>query len=168
METIISNQLQKRKKLRLHGFDYSRNNKFFVTTNIGFNPLLNREAFLGEITDGYMELNKYGTIIREQWLWLEKQYPYVKLHEFIIMPDHFHGIIEINRDLLSDEQNEIKIKPLAQLIGAFKTTSSKKIHLAGNSNFEWHRSYYARLIMDQKSLENITAYIKNNPAKWGK
>lgn len=168
METITSNQLQKRQKLRLQGFNYSQNNKFFITSNIGFNIITSREKYLGEVSNGQMNLNAYGTIVQEQWLWLEKQYPYVELYEFIIMPDHFHGIIEINRDLLSDEQYEMKIKPLAQLIGAFKTTSSKKIHLAGNSNFEWHRSYYARLITDQKSFENITAYIKNNPAKWGK
>jgi putative transposase len=168
---VITNtkfQPQKRQKLRIQGFDYSRNNKFFITTNIGFKLLFDRKTFLGEVVDGKMILNNYGAIVHEQWMWLKKKYPYIELHEFIIMPDHFHGILEINRNLLSHEQSKLKIKPLTQLIGAFKTTSSKKIHLAGKSNFEWHRSYYARLILDQKSFENTTAYIKNNPANWRK
>jgi putative transposase len=44
-----------------------------------------------------MLLNKYGQIAEKQWFWLGEQYPCVVLHSFIIMPDHIHGIIEINR-----------------------------------------------------------------------
>ncbi len=83
-----------------------------------------------------MFLNDYGTIAEQQWQWLEKQYPYVVLHSFVVMPNHRHGIIEIvvvvvgtGRDLSLQQQQQIKIKSLSELMGAYKTTTSKKIHL---------------------------------------
>lgn len=45
-------------------------------------------------------LNEYGKIAEKQWHWLGKQYPYIKLHEFVVMPNHIHGIIEINRSIV--------------------------------------------------------------------
>jgi REP element-mobilizing transposase RayT len=47
-----------------------------------------------------MILNDYGKIANQQWYWLAEQYPYVILHEFIVMPNHIHGIIEISRDAI--------------------------------------------------------------------
>ncbi len=49
--------------------------------------------------ESIMVLNNYGKIAHEQWYWLAKQYPYIILHEFIVMPNHMHGIIEINRSV---------------------------------------------------------------------
>lgn len=76
-----------------------------------------------------MNLNGYGQIAKNQMHWLEEQYPYVVIHCFVIMPNHVHAILEIDKSLVSDE--EIKIKSVSELIGAYKTTSSKQIHLKG-------------------------------------
>ena len=59
-----------------------------------------------------------------------------------------------------------KIKPLPELIGAFKTTSSKLIHSAGALKFHWQKSFYDHVIRSAKSLESIQQYIANNPMKW--
>ncbi|HCC23861.1 TPA: hypothetical protein DF272_06835, partial [Candidatus Falkowbacteria bacterium] len=59
-----------------------------------------------------------------------------------------------------------KIKSLSELVGAFKTTSSKSIHQMGLENFRWHRSFYDHIIRDEESLGNIRQYIRNNPIKW--
>ncbi len=117
-----------------------------------------------------MKLNEYGKIAEKQWYWLGEQYPYVVLHAFVVMPNHIHGIIEINRNIVGTGHDHIrqqlKIKSLSELMGAYKTTVSKQIHLAGFKEFAWQRSFYEHIIRDKKSFKTIAAYITRNPAKW--
>ena len=152
-----------RKPNRMPGYDYSSPGYYFVTTNVH-----DRVPVFGEINNNKMILNKFGQIVRSQWLWLKKQYSYIFLDEYIVMPDHFHGILEIiddgphvgsGRDLPLREE---KIKSLSELIGAFKTTSSKQIHFLGNNEFRWQRSFYDRIVESDNELENIREYIKGN------
>jgi REP element-mobilizing transposase RayT len=56
----------------------------------------------GTIKNGVMILNEYGKIAEKQWFWLGKQYPYVILHNFVVMPNHIYGLIEINRTLIEN------------------------------------------------------------------
>jgi len=94
---------------------------------------------------------------------------------FSIIPiaTHHHNGIKrklLHRDLLlrpqQHNQQTQKIKPLSELIGAFKTTSSKLIHQNGLSEFQWQRNYYDRIIRNEKELEKIRKYIFENPLKW--
>ncbi|MEJ7685243.1 MAG: hypothetical protein WKG06_46845 [Segetibacter sp.] len=137
-----------RKPNRLQGYDYSRNALYFVTSCVQ-----NRICCFGEIRNNEMFLNDYGKIAEQQWQWLEKQYPHVVLHSFIVMPNHIHGIIEIvvvgtGRDLSLQQQpqQETTIKSLSDLMGAYKTTTSKKIHLSGLPDFKWQRSFHDHII----------------------
>ncbi len=101
--------MQERKSIRLKGFDYGKDVLYFITSVIK-----DREYFFGEINSGRMILNQYGEIAGKQWVWLGQQYPYVVLHDFVVMPNHIHGIIEINRkniDITAPKKS-IKIKPL--------------------------------------------------------
>ncbi|MDP1725371.1 MAG: hypothetical protein Q8M15_01205 [Bacteroidota bacterium] len=129
-----------------------------------------------------MILNDYGKIASDQWYWLEQQYQYINLYEFVVMPNHIHGIIEIKRHVarkIIDEIEEadyikakyqssepMKIKSLSELMGAYKTTSSKKIHLAGYKEFNWQRSFHDHIIRNDNTFGKISRYIKNNPLKW--
>ncbi len=137
-----------------------------------------------------MILNEYGAIATQQWYWLENQYPYIVLHAFVVMPNHVHGIIEIKRDIIVGTGRDLsipidhqcnhnnaltgrdlslpKIKSLSELMGAYKTTISKKIHLLGYAGFAWKRSFYEHIIRDERSFETISQYIVNNPVKWKK
>lgn len=123
----------------------------------------------GEIIDGKMILNDFGLIVKQQWLWLEKQYEYVKLDNFAVMPEHFHGILQIKQNTvgttlgLSLRRNKSK---LSNLICAFKTTSSKKIHEVGLTEFKWQRLFYDRIIRTENEFQNIKWYIKNNPKNY--
>jgi len=167
---------RRRKPNRLKGFNYSSPNQYFVTINTQ-----NRVPHFGVIKNKEMLLNEHGRIVLQQWKWLEERYPYVKLHAFVVMPDHFHGIIQItnyeskkldNLDLNKNEncapEKPIKIKSLSELIGAFKTTSSKQIHIQGNKDFIWQRSFHDSIIRSYFSFYAISIYIKNNPKNWGK
>ena len=155
---------------------------YFVTPVIK-----NRIHFFGKVDNGKMITNKFGQIAKKQWFWLAEQYPYVILHAFVVMPDHIHGIIEINRNHifnditialtcrennvrtgrdLSQQNPQTKIKPLSQLIGAYKTTVSKQIHLIGGKDFAWQRSFHDHIIRNDEAYRCISHYIKMNPQKW--
>lgn len=125
-----------------------------------------------------MHLSRNGIIAFEQWKWLGNQYPYIDLISFIIMPDHVHGIIYIDGDYfnnyvgngrdrsLQSIQPNPKIKPLPELIGAYKTTVSKRIHQIGDVEFKWQKSYHDHIIRNIKSLTKIKHYIETNPENW--
>jgi putative transposase len=192
----------------MEGYDYSSDNLYFVTTNVH-----DKTFSFGKIENGKMMLNAFGKIAFEQFLWLNNQYPYVNIHEFVVMPDHVHVLIEINRNLLNEnsdrdfvgdgrdrplqnnadrplqnnadriehnnpenvqyfEQNKsnesIKIKSLPQLIGAYKTTVSKQIHLNGLVDFKWQRSYHDRIVRNELEYYRIMEYIIKNPENWKK
>jgi len=157
-------ELPNRKLNRLHGYDYSEYGYYFVTI-----CTKNREKFFGKIQGSETVLNEYGKIVEKQWLWLAQQYRYIQLDKYIIMPNHMHGILIIRRDRSRPVPTitivHTKTKSLSQLIGAFKTTSSKIIRLNGLTEFFWQRSFYDHIIHDEKSLFNIREYIQNNPLR---
>ena len=176
--------MKERKPNRLHDFDYSSDNLYYVTSCVQ-----NRVCCFGEIVgtgrdavdrsrlsvhsdDSKMILNEYGEIAQKQWYWLSEQYPYVILHEFVVMPNHIHGIIEINRSRIKSSI-PVKIKSLSELIGVYKTTVSKQIHLLECRDrsrpvptFAWQRSFHEHIIRNEKEFERISEYISTNPLKW--
>lgn len=149
-----------KKPNRLPGADYSRDKLYFVTSCVQ-----DRVCCLGNVMDHKMVLNTYGEICERQWYWLAERYRYVILHAFVVMPNHIHGVIEI--DSLRVDAGT-KIKSLSELMGAFKTTTSKQIHLSGLRSFEWQKSFYDHIIRRGDSYDRICAYIRNNPAKWAR
>ncbi|GGD27199.1 transposase [Flavobacterium orientale] len=111
-----------------------------------------------------VELNQFGLLVEERINWLMSQYEYVDIHNYVIMPNHFHLILEIDSQKVKDKG--IKIKSLSSLMGALKTTTSKLIHEAGFPEFEWHRSFHDHIIRNEFSYLNIFNYISNNPERW--
>ncbi|MGL4611253.1 MAG: transposase [Trueperaceae bacterium] len=81
---------RRRNSLRLQGYDYSQAGLYFVTV-----VLRERTPMFGEIVNETMLLNDAGKIVQGVWQSLAKQYNVI-LDEFIIMPDHIHGIIQIS------------------------------------------------------------------------
>ncbi len=175
--------LHHRKPNRLRGFNYAQDRLYFITSCVQ-----DRVRVFGEIIAHQMILNEFGLIADRQWQWLENQYPYVRVHAHIVMPDHVHAIVEINRDLiplrtgrdLSVQESNMKIKSLSELIGAYKMTSSKQIHLiqaegrVGSQpnptypykSFSWQRSFHDRIIRSHEEYVRIAEYIKRNPEMW--
>jgi REP element-mobilizing transposase RayT len=127
-----------------------------------------------------MRPNEHGRIAAECWQWLAGQYAYVDLDEWVLMPNHLHGIITIQDDLgrggsrtaLTPPAPTIpsteKRKPLGRLVGAFKTVSTKRINeLRRTAGFTvWHRNYYEHIIRSEKAMNRIREYIFNNPLRW--
>ncbi len=79
-----------RRSIRLSGYDYARRGAYFVTVCSH-----RRECVFGDILDGVVQLNEWGRIAREEWLRTKSVQPNVQLDVFVLMPNHFHGILVI-------------------------------------------------------------------------
>jgi len=86
-----------RRSIRLPGYDYSQPGAYFVTVCVHGGRFL-----FGDVMDGRMRLNATGDLVQVCWEWLEQQYRYVELDEYVIMPNHVHGIIILTDLVTSD------------------------------------------------------------------
>jgi REP element-mobilizing transposase RayT len=157
-----------RRSIRLKEYDYTSPGAYFVTV-----VTHKRACLFGKVVDGEMRLNQFGKFVAYAWEWLPKRYPYVNLDPYIVMPNHFHGvlhILDINIDCRGGSRPAPtqSIKPLGQLVGVFKTISSKQINLSRYTPGlpVWQRNYYEHIIRDQSDLESITGYIRSNLDHW--
>ena len=92
--------LPQRKSIRLKGYDYSQAGLYFITI-----VTKNREHLFGKIENGKMILNDAGKMVEKQWLKLPERFKNIKLHEYTVMPNHFHTILEIVGATLVVAQN---------------------------------------------------------------
>ena len=153
-----------RKTNRLKEFDYTQSYWYFVTICVK-----EMKQYFGKVENEKMILNEFGKIVESKLEWLTKQYSYVDIDSYVIMPNHVHAIIildTVDVGTSRDLSLQIKIKSLSELVGAFKTVSSKQIHLTGLAEFKWQRSFYDRIIRNEKELYWIRKYIDENPLKW--
>jgi len=79
-----------RRSIRLRGYDYSQAGAYFVTICAN-----NRECLFGEVVDGKMRLNDAGRMIEKWWLEMNRAFPTMETDEYIVMPNHFHGVVVI-------------------------------------------------------------------------
>lgn len=158
---------RRRRSLRLQGYDYSQAGAYFVTL-----CTQDRVRLLGDVVDDEMRLNAVGAVIAESWVWLAAQYDYVDLDEWVVMPNHLHGIIVITDTGRGGSRTapEGHRKPLGRLVGAFKTGSAKRVNLLRGTPGGplWQRNYYEHIIRDDRSLNRIREYIARNPENWGR
>jgi len=161
-----------RKRNRMAGFDYATPGFYFVT--ICTKGML---EYFGCVQNAKMELNDAGRIVQECWLDLPNHYNNCRLHAFIIMPNHIHGIIEIvgngfkpfQNKLTTNKRNGLKPFPtygLSEIVRGFKTFSSKYINQKSKHKFTWQKSFYDHIIRNDDELNRISDYIKKNPLLW--
>ena len=151
-----------RKKNRLEGFDYSQNGYYFVTI-----CTKNRKEYFGQVRDGGMILNQCGEIVRRCWFDLPNHYKNCASDEWIIMPNHIHGIVIIDNDVGTGFKPVPTYHSLSEIIRGFKTFSSRRINEYNQcGDFQWQRSFYDHIIRNGSSLNQIREYIHNNPFEW--
>ncbi|PKK83033.1 MAG: hypothetical protein CVT49_10845 [candidate division Zixibacteria bacterium HGW-Zixibacteria-1] len=83
-----------RRNIRLKDFDYATEGAYFVTIGT-----YEKQCLFGDVIDGEMRLNEAGVMMREEWLMTPRRYPNIVLDEFVIMPNHLHGIIIVGATL---------------------------------------------------------------------
>ncbi len=88
-----------RRSIRLKGYDYSQAGGYYITI-----VTQQRVCFLGAVEDGEMRLNQAGLMVDKWWRALDSKYPTVSLGAFVVMPNHFHGILMINDSVGVDQR----------------------------------------------------------------
>jgi REP element-mobilizing transposase RayT len=130
---------------------------------------------LGTVVGENIILSEIGKIAKEGWKEIPTHFPNVTLEEFVIMPNHVHGIIVINacRDLINQIPTKGKYPlmknpslTLGKIIRHYKERTTKLARNSGCTGFRWQGGYYDRIIRNDKELRNIRKYIANNPIRW--
>ena len=164
-----------RRSIRLQGYDYSQSGAYFITT-----CTQNRECLFGEIHNGKMYLNEYGEIAKKCWVEIPKHHQNVQLDEYVIMPNHIHGIVVINepavgaihelplRNELPHSREQRRKMLLPKIIGRFKMNVAKQINKIRQTPgiSVWQRNYYEHIVRNETDLQRIREYIVNNPLNW--
>ena len=158
------------KSLRLKGYDYTQEGCYFITIDCR-----NMKHMYGKIEKGKMIKNQAGEMIEEEWLALPQRFTNIALYEYIVMPNHFHAILEIRSDDISTSNTTQKKKALGDMIGAFKSITTveyiRGVKTKSWKRFEkklWKEDYWEHIIRNERSFINISNYIKNNPQNWKK
>jgi len=140
-----------------------------------------RECFFGEILNGKMELSEIGKQADKFWNNIPLYNHHVLLGEYVIMPDHIHGIIGIVGDCkdvalqrlyLPNGKNQFmsSISPksgsLSVVIRSFKSALTKWCKQNGHFLFDWLPRFHDRIIRNQSEYDRIEEYIRKNPEKW--
>jgi REP element-mobilizing transposase RayT len=157
---------------RLNKWDYGSPGLYFVTIKTK-----NGESYFGDFVNGVdvetqnfasLRYSPLGIIARKFWNEIPNHFPFIDLDEYMIMPDHVHGIIMINKPEYN-EWHVNKFGPQSQNLGSvirgFKV-GVKKFAKENRINFEWQPRYYDHLIRSENELNRIRVYIIENPANW--
>ncbi len=153
-------QRHHRRSIRLSGYDYSQPGPYFVTICTH-----NRELSL--------EVEQVKDIVRSAWDSLPARFPHVMLDEFVIMPNHIHGIIifaptAASRGSAQRRGAASNAPTLGPVVRAFKSLSAIEANRIMNRSERpfWQRNYYEHIIRGEDELNIIRQYIKDNPLKW--
>ncbi|MGB8648165.1 MAG: transposase [Anaerolineae bacterium] len=177
-----------RRSIRLKGYDYSQAGVYYVTI-----IAQDRSCLFGEIVDAEMRRNDAGKMLQTEWDALCGRFPNIELDEFVIMPNHIHGIIVIT----DQSRRGVPVRPegishkdvppgewppatdathaptLANIVGAWKSiTTDEYIHRVRDANWTpfpkklWQRNYWEHIVRNDQDLNRIREYIANNPANW--
>lgn len=149
----------RRRSIRLKNYDYSQAGLYFLTICVR-----NKHCLFGQVENGKMILNDAGKMIENEWLKIPDLFPNTNLEEYVVMPNHFHAILEIVN------QNE---KRLGDMVGAFQSITTveyiRGVKKYGWKRFDrklWQRNYWEHIIRGWNAYSNISNYIIENPSKW--
>ena len=159
-----SEKMKNRKTNRLERYDYSQGGCYFVTICVK-----ERQSFFGEIIQDGMVLNQTGVIVNSRWQWLSERYEYVELDEYVVMPNHFHGILIIQTRKDRSRPVPTDALKIQIIVGidwrvqdhVIETYTRKWLCLFSMATIILRPRYPQR-----DELNRIREYIQNNPLKW--
>ena len=172
------------KSSKLNNWDYSNPGKYFITI-----CAYKKNNFFGKIKNpptggNRIRLKEIGLVAKSNWLEITRHFDNVKLDEFVVMPNHVHGIIEILptiktpcrdvgsrcRDVACNVSTRMSaISPKKKSIPSIIRSYKYSVQKYANDNkifFGWQPRYFDEVIFDDKRYFQIKNYIKNNPDNW--
>jgi REP element-mobilizing transposase RayT len=173
---MLNQNMNTRKQLRLSDYDYSENGWYFITVCSrdrddlfgGYTNIVG--AGLASARNPQIQLSPIGAIIERRWKDIPNQYEGVELDEYVVMPNHIHGIIVINQKKRADAR---PAPTISYIVCSFKSRAAveclkyikeNNLNLSGRI---WQRSFYDHVIRNERSLNTIREYISMNPANRG-
>lgn len=140
------------RSLESNAYDYSSHELYFITL-----CTCQRRCVFGSIVSGQVDLNQWGEIVQSHWLDLPQHCPWLQLDEWVVMPNHFHGIV-----VLSHSQS------IPEIIHGFKARSSRHINQIRDEVGMpiWQRNDYRHPIRNATELQKIRHCIQTNPLAW--
>ncbi len=159
-----------RKTIRLREYDYSQPGEYFITI-----CTYGKQNIFGTVNEDSVLLSPIGRIVKRCWEDIPKHFKNVELDEFIIMPNHFHGIIILHEHVgtrhavsLREQFGKPIKRSISTIVRSFKSAVTKNVNEMQLS-YEvrlWQSRYYDRIIRNDKELDNVRDYIANNPINW--
>jgi putative transposase len=168
-------QKHHRRSIRLKGYDYTQSGAYYITI-----VTYQRQHLFGEVVNDEMRLNELGQIAHDEWFKTAVLRPYVTLYadEFVVMPNHVHGIVWIEHTdggdipaIVGAERRSVPTvapKSLGAIVRAYKSAVTYAINSLQNQRGAalWQRNYYEHIIRDEKDLQAKRDYILGNPMNW--
>ncbi|MEW6263934.1 MAG: transposase [Thermodesulfobacteriota bacterium] len=173
----------RRRSIRLPGRDYTAPGAYFVTCCTH-----DRSCLFGDVRDGEMLLNEFGEVAAAEWRRTPAVRSDIELDEWVVMPNHLHGIIWIEASRAArgrPRPNGVSPlhggswahgcaplrrtpRSLGSLIAGFKSITTKRINELRPTARQpvWQRNYHEHIIRDDESLNRIRQYICDNPGRW--
>ena len=148
------NASHQRKRLRLEGFDYATPGAYYFTI-----VTVDRLDLFGHVVNETMTLNTAGSAVEQAWQDLPSRFRGVENDEFVVMPNHVHGITWLTCGTPA--------ATLPAVLRAFKSLSAREVNrILERTGAVWQRSYHERVIRNEQELHRFRKYISENPARW--
>ena len=162
-------QYPQRKTIRLQGYDYRESGIYFCT--ICVHRAHRHKNLFGHVDGEQMLLNRFGRIVEKCWLELPFHCPNAGLDEWMVMSNHFHGLLQLNANSpiqnLNSTFGPLASQSLSSAIGSFKSAVTKSIgRCRGEKTLVWQMRFHDRIVRNEPELTAIRRYIRHNPAQW--
>lgn len=173
-----------RRSIRLPGYDYAEPGGYFVTIVVQ-----HRRILLGEVNGGCVLLSPAGEMVKAVWEETPQRFPGVEVDTFVVMPNHFHGVViirppnRVGAQFIAPNSQSFPVDAggmnparaknpadtnpsLGEIVRAFKAVSTRRIRTRGMTSFAWQRNYYEHIIRDEDDLNRVRQYVIENPVYW--
>ena len=153
------------RSIRFPGYDYSAVGLYFITI-----CAYEKQCIFGQIVNARVELSGIGCTARDSWVSIPLHFPRTRLHEFVIMPNHLHGIVEICAKLGRSSAAPllgVQAGSIGAIVRSFKAVVTRQARQHSEWSGEvWQRNYFERVLRDGQEFSDATRYIVENPLKW--
>ena len=161
--------MEKRKPLRLRNYDYSSAGAYFITI-----CAQNRRQIFSRIENSLpnnvgaglappaIQYTEYGKIAKQQLENLPQRYPFLEIDRYVIMPDHIHIIFIIREDT----GGASPAPTISDIICTYKSLTTRECNKIRKTGQIFQRSFFDRVIRNEKDYLEALEYIENNPIRW--
>jgi REP element-mobilizing transposase RayT len=146
----------------LAAYDYAQPGAYFVTV-----VTHGRRPLFGAVRGEEMVANAAGRALWRVWSDLPKRFAGIEIDEFVVMPNHVHGLLWLIAPTAPSPQPDRGSVSLGDVVGAFKSIGAREANrILGRNGALWQRNYYERIVRNDAELNALRKYVVENPLRW--